>query len=212
MLGIRPTSSEAEIRAAWRSAVKGSHPDLHPGDTTAASRFADAQQAFQVLMSEPARRPQGAGFGFAQTASTASPDARYSMAQNAAYAVLDIEPGASQAAIDAAYLKQVNRAGHDLDFLHVAYSILSGDTMPPEPPPPSRAAKTVGALGLVAGVISVVLGLPGALLRSRLLIPALLMAYAIYVGATSYTIPNPDGGSGQCRVMTLVVVHFWTCH
>lgn len=49
VLGVNPTATEAEIKAAYRKLVKASHPDLHKGDPTAAKRFREIQQAFELV-------------------------------------------------------------------------------------------------------------------------------------------------------------------
>jgi len=54
-LGIEPAASPDEIRVAYRRAARASHPDLHPGDASAAERFKRVQVAYEVL-GDPARR------------------------------------------------------------------------------------------------------------------------------------------------------------
>src|SRR5690349_17468911 len=49
VLGVGRGSSADEIRAAYRRAARASHPDLHPGDVTAAERFKRIQVAYEVL-------------------------------------------------------------------------------------------------------------------------------------------------------------------
>ena len=57
VLGIERTASAEDVRAAYRRAARASHPDLHPGDQTAAERFKLVQLAYDVL-GDPARRAQ----------------------------------------------------------------------------------------------------------------------------------------------------------
>jgi curved DNA-binding protein CbpA len=57
ILGIAPDANDREIKAAWKAAAKASHPDRHPNDPTAESRFKRAQTAWQVL-SDPVQRRQ----------------------------------------------------------------------------------------------------------------------------------------------------------
>jgi len=52
-LGIRPTASATEIRAAYRAAARRAHPDRH-GDSSSA-RMASINEAYRVL-SDPDRR------------------------------------------------------------------------------------------------------------------------------------------------------------
>jgi curved DNA-binding protein CbpA len=49
VLGIGRDASLDEIRGAYRQAARASHPDLHPGDRTAAERFKRVQVAYEVL-------------------------------------------------------------------------------------------------------------------------------------------------------------------
>ena len=55
VLGVSPDASPDEIRGAYRRAARASHPDLHPGDASAAERFKRVQVAYEVL-GDPARR------------------------------------------------------------------------------------------------------------------------------------------------------------
>jgi hypothetical protein len=54
-LDVAPDASPDEIRAAYRRAARASHPDLNPGDATAAERFKRIQVAYEVL-GDPVRR------------------------------------------------------------------------------------------------------------------------------------------------------------
>ncbi len=44
VLGISKGASEDEIKKAYRKMAKETHPDLHPGDETAAASGEDAEQ------------------------------------------------------------------------------------------------------------------------------------------------------------------------
>ena len=55
VLRISSDATPAEIRGAYRRAARASHPDLHPGDTSAAERFKRAQFAYDVLGDPPRR-------------------------------------------------------------------------------------------------------------------------------------------------------------
>jgi hypothetical protein len=54
-LGVGQDASPDEIRDAYRRAARASHPDLNPGDATAAERFKRVQVAYEVL-GDPQRR------------------------------------------------------------------------------------------------------------------------------------------------------------
>jgi DnaJ-class molecular chaperone len=55
VLGVAKTATAEEIRAAYRKLAKANHPDLHPGDKAAESRFKDASAAHDLL-SDPEKR------------------------------------------------------------------------------------------------------------------------------------------------------------
>ncbi len=55
VLGVGRGASPDEIRGAYRRAALRSHPDLHPGDASAAERFKRVQLAYEVL-GDPGRR------------------------------------------------------------------------------------------------------------------------------------------------------------
>lgn len=54
-LGVARTSSEKEIRAAYRKLAKTHHPDLNPGDPSAEARFKRISQAWEIL-GDPEKR------------------------------------------------------------------------------------------------------------------------------------------------------------
>jgi DnaJ-class molecular chaperone len=54
-LGVSKTSSEKEIKAAFRKLARKFHPDVNPGDKTAESRFKEINEAYEVL-GDPAKR------------------------------------------------------------------------------------------------------------------------------------------------------------
>lgn len=64
VLGVARTANAEEIRKAYRQAALKHHPDRNSGDPTAAERFKEATEAFQVL-SDDQRRGVYDQFGFA---------------------------------------------------------------------------------------------------------------------------------------------------
>ena len=55
VLGLARTADEAAIKSAFRKLAKRHHPDLHPGDPTAAERFQELNTA-NDLLSDPEKR------------------------------------------------------------------------------------------------------------------------------------------------------------
>lgn len=55
VLGVKQNADADEIKAAWRSKAKTVHPDHNQDDPSAASRFAEIGQAYEVLK-DPERR------------------------------------------------------------------------------------------------------------------------------------------------------------
>ena len=49
LLGALPHDDEEALRTAFRRAVKGAHPDIRPGDPSAALRFRQIMRANQIL-------------------------------------------------------------------------------------------------------------------------------------------------------------------
>jgi len=48
-LGVSPSSSDEEIKKAYRKLARKYHPDLNPGDKSAEGRFKSVQEAYDVL-------------------------------------------------------------------------------------------------------------------------------------------------------------------
>lgn len=57
ILNVQPTATEDEIKRSYRVLAKRYHPDVNPGDASAADRFADINEANAVL-SDPTARAQ----------------------------------------------------------------------------------------------------------------------------------------------------------
>jgi molecular chaperone DnaJ len=49
VLGVSKTATEVDLKAAFRKAAMSCHPDRHPGDKQAESRFKEVNEAYQTL-------------------------------------------------------------------------------------------------------------------------------------------------------------------
>ena len=49
VLGVAKGASSDEIKRAYRKRARESHPDMNPGDPTAAERFREAEEAYSIL-------------------------------------------------------------------------------------------------------------------------------------------------------------------
>ena len=56
ILGVTRGVSDADLKKAYRKLAKANHPDLHPGDQAAESRFKDISEAYDVLSDVTERR------------------------------------------------------------------------------------------------------------------------------------------------------------
>ena len=63
VLGVSKNASDDEIKRAYRKKAKECHPDLHPNDQEAVKRFAELNEANEVL-SDPQKRARYDQFGF----------------------------------------------------------------------------------------------------------------------------------------------------
>lgn len=55
VLGISKTASEEEVKAAYRKLAKKYHPDLNPGDDSAANMFKEVNDAYETLSDQSKR-------------------------------------------------------------------------------------------------------------------------------------------------------------
>src|SRR5690349_8125859 len=55
VLGVEQGASESEIKRAYRRLARRFHPDINPGDHSAAARFRPILEAYETLI-DPARR------------------------------------------------------------------------------------------------------------------------------------------------------------
>ena len=67
VLGVQKGATDAEIKKAYRKLAKENHPDLHPGDKEAESRFKEINEAYEVL-SDSDKRSRYDQFGCAGVA------------------------------------------------------------------------------------------------------------------------------------------------
>jgi len=56
LLGVSPSASVEEIRAAYRKSAGPFHPDRNPGDVEAAKKFCEISRAYDVLSDQDQRR------------------------------------------------------------------------------------------------------------------------------------------------------------
>lgn len=61
VLGVSKSASEDDIRRAFRKLAKESHPDLHPGNATAAERFKKITAAYEIVGDDERRRAYDRG-------------------------------------------------------------------------------------------------------------------------------------------------------
>ena len=56
ILGVSKNATQDDIKKAYRAQVKKYHPDLHPGDSVAAEKFKELNEAHEVLSDEKKRK------------------------------------------------------------------------------------------------------------------------------------------------------------
>lgn len=61
ILGVARSASQDDIKKAYRKLARELHPDLHPGDSAAESRFKDVSAAYDLLSDDEKRRDFDAG-------------------------------------------------------------------------------------------------------------------------------------------------------
>jgi DnaJ-class molecular chaperone len=61
VLGIAKGASESEVKSAYRKLAKKHHPDQNPNDPKAKERFAEANQAYEIIGDAKKRRQFNAG-------------------------------------------------------------------------------------------------------------------------------------------------------
>lgn len=59
VLGVSPNASEEEIKKAYRSLSKKYHPDLNPGDDSAAQKMSEINQAYDMIQKGGAQQNTG---------------------------------------------------------------------------------------------------------------------------------------------------------
>lgn len=64
VLGVNKSSTDAEIKKAYRKEAKKYHPDLNPGDKAAEAKFKEVNEAYSVL-SDPEKKSRYDQFGHA---------------------------------------------------------------------------------------------------------------------------------------------------
>ena len=67
VLGVSPNASEDEIRQAYRRLAKQYHPDLNPGDKTAAQKMNEINAAYDAIKNPQAYRQQQARQQYSQS-------------------------------------------------------------------------------------------------------------------------------------------------
>nr|MBA2362813.1 J domain-containing protein [Chloroflexia bacterium] len=56
VLGIERSTSEGDVRSAYRKLARQFHPDVNPGNPEAETRFKEVNEAYQVLSDAEKRK------------------------------------------------------------------------------------------------------------------------------------------------------------
>src|SRR5437867_2036454 len=72
ILGIERGASLGDIKRAYRRLARRFHPDINPGDRTAAVQFRQIAEAYETL-SDPDRRGRYDSVGYASTMAEGAP-------------------------------------------------------------------------------------------------------------------------------------------
>ena len=65
VLGVNKSSSDDEIKKAYRSLAKKYHPDMNPGDKEAEAKFKEVNEAYAVLSDPDQKAKYDQAFGIA---------------------------------------------------------------------------------------------------------------------------------------------------
>lgn len=98
VLGVRPTASDAEVRAAYRRLVQQHHPDHNNGSVQSARRFEEVQEAYAQVVK---LRAHAAAQGATPTADQADVDARLADLERQVREARAVRQRAEQAAAEA---------------------------------------------------------------------------------------------------------------
>ena len=84
VLGLNPGASKDEVTKAYRKLAKKYHPDLNPGDTTAAAKMAEVNAAYDAIMNGTPYGPrarQGSPYTGPSTSTSSGPFGGYGNGQ-----------------------------------------------------------------------------------------------------------------------------------
>ena len=64
VLGVSPDASDEEVKQAYRRLAKKYHPDLNPGDATAAKKMQEVNAAYEAIKNPEKAQPTGNAGGY----------------------------------------------------------------------------------------------------------------------------------------------------